>query len=82
MLSEQPITVEQFQVKVKEFAQALINKVSVRFPDATLRVIQETPRAVLVIVNLKKGDQITQLITQLKLGSDGLVEAQRVYIND
>lgn len=78
MLSEQPITVEQFQVKVKEFAQALINKVSVRFPDATLRVIQESPRAVLVIVNPKDGDQITQL----KLGSDGLVEAQRVYIND
>ncbi|CAH1615566.1 hypothetical protein UGJNECP4_00227 [Escherichia phage UGJNEcP4] len=76
MLSEQPITVEQFQVKVKEFAQALINKVSVRFPDATLRVIQETPRAVLVIVNPKDGDQITQL----KLGSDGLVEAQRVYV--
>lgn len=77
MLSEQPITVEQFQVKVKEFAQALINKVSVRFPDATLRVIQESPRAVLVIVNPKDGDQITQL----KLGSDGLVEAQRVYID-
>lgn len=77
MLSEQPITVEQFQVKVKEFAQALINKVSVRFPDATLRVIQESPRAVLVIVNPKNGDQITQL----KLGSDGLVEAQRVYID-
>ncbi|ADI55535.1 hypothetical protein [Escherichia phage IME08] len=77
MLSEQPITVEQFQVKVKEFAQALINKVSVRFPDATLRVIQETPRAVLVIVNLKNGGQVTQL----KLGSDGLVEAQRVYID-
>nr|CAI9865811.1 hypothetical protein PFGHJN_00059 [Escherichia phage UP19] len=76
MLSEQPITVEQFQVKVKEFAQALINKVSVRFPDATLRVIQESPRAVLVIVNPKDGDQITQL----KLGSDGLVEAQRVYV--
>lgn len=76
MLSEQPITVEQFQVKVKEFAQALINKVSVRFPDATLRVIQESPRAVLVIVNPKNGDQITQL----KLGSDGLVEAQRVYV--
>lgn len=77
MLSEQPITVEQFQVKVKEFAQALINKVSVRFPDATLRVIQESPRAVLVIVNPKNGSQITQL----KLGSDGLVEAQRVYID-
>ncbi|QAU03768.1 hypothetical protein [Escherichia phage AnYang] len=77
MLSEQPITVEQFQVKVKEFAQALINKVSIRFPDATLRVIQESPRAVLVIVNPKNGDQITQL----KLGSDGLVEAQRVYID-
>lgn len=77
MLSEQPITVEQFQVKVKEFAQALINKVSVRFPGATLRVIQETPRAVLVIVNLKNGGQVTQL----KLGSDGLVEAQRVYID-
>ncbi|AEN93907.1 hypothetical protein [Escherichia phage vB_EcoM-E33] len=76
MLSEQPITVEQFQVKVKEFAQALINKVSVRFPDATLRVIQESPRAVLVIVNPKNGGQITQL----KLGSDGLVEAQRVFI--
>lgn len=77
MLSEKPITVEQFHVKVKEFAQALINKVSVRFPDATLRVIQESPRAVLVIVNPKDGDQITQL----KLGSDGLVEAQRVYID-
>lgn len=77
MLSEQPITVEQFQVKVKEFAQTLINKVSVHFPDATLRVIQETPRAVLVIVNLKNGGQVTQL----KLGSDGLVEAQRVYID-
>lgn len=77
MLSEQPITVEQFHVKVKEFAQALINKVSVRFPDATLRVIQESPRAVLVIVNPKNGDQITRL----KLGSDGLVEAQRVYID-
>lgn len=77
MLSEQPITVEQFRVKVKEFAQALINKVSVRFPDATLRVVQESPRTVLVIVNPKDGDQITQL----KLGSDGLVEAQRVYID-
>lgn len=77
MLSEQPITVEQFHVKVKEFAQALINKVSVRFPDATLRVVQESPRTVLVIVNPKDGDQITQL----KLGSDGLVEAQRVYID-
>ncbi|ABX11146.1 Cd.2 conserved hypothetical protein [Escherichia phage JS98] len=76
MLSEQPITVEQFQVKVKEFAQALINKVSVRFPDATLRVIQESPRAVLVIVNPKNVSQITQL----KLGSDGLVEAQRVFV--
>lgn len=75
MLSEQPITVEQFQVKVKEFAQALINKVSVRFPDATLRVIQESSRTFLVIVNPKDGDQVTQL----KLGSDGLVEAQRVY---
>lgn len=77
MLSEQPITVEQFHVKVKEFAQALINKISVRFPDATLRVVQESPRTVLVIVNPKDGDQITQL----KLGSDGLVEAQRVYID-
>lgn len=75
MLSEQPITVEQFQQKVKEFAQALINRVSQRFPDATLRVIQESSRTFLIIVNPKDGDQITQL----KLGSDGLVEAQRVY---
>ena len=76
MLSETPITVEQFQQKVKEFAQALVNRVSQRFPDTTLRVIQESPRSVLVIVNPKDGDQFTQL----KLGSDGLVEAQRVYI--
>lgn len=75
MLSQNPITVEQFHQKVKEFAQALINRVTQRFPDATLRVIQESSRSVLVIVNPKDGDQITQL----KLGSDGLVEAQRVY---
>lgn len=75
MLSEQPITVEQFQVKVKEFAQALINKVSVRFPETSVRVITETPRSVLVIVNPGDGDQITHL----KLDFDGLVEAQRVY---
>lgn len=75
MLSENPITVHEFQIKVKEFAQALINKVSERFQDATLRVIQESPRSFLIIVNPKDGDQITNL----KLGCDGLVEATRVY---
>ncbi|AHV82915.1 hypothetical protein PhAPEC2_206 [Escherichia phage vB_EcoM_PhAPEC2] len=75
MLSEKPITLQEFHVKVKEFAQTLINKVSERFQDATLRVIQESPRSFLIIVNPKDGDQITNL----KLGSDGLVEATRVY---
>lgn len=70
MLSENPITVHEFQIKVKEFAQALINKVSERFQDATLRVIQESPRSFLIIVNPKDGDQITNL----KLGSDGLLK--------
>lgn len=76
MLSEQPITVEQFQEKVKEFAQATVNRVSQRFPDATLKVIQESARSFMIVINPKDGDQFTQL----KLGSDGLVEAQRVYI--
>lgn len=75
MLSEQPITVEQFNTKVKEFAQELINRVAVRFPDVTLQVVHESPRSALIIVNPKDGEQITQL----KLGSDGLVEAMRVY---
>lgn len=76
MLSETPITVEEFHEKVKEFAQAMINRVSQRFPDATLKVIQESARSFMIVINPKDGDQFTQL----KLGSDGLVEAQRVYI--
>lgn len=76
MLSETPITVEEFQEKVKAFAQAMINRVSQRFPDATLKVIQESARSFMIVINPKDGDQFTQL----KLGSDGLVEAQRVYI--
>lgn len=80
MLSETPITVEEFQEKVKAFAQAMINRVSERFPNATLQVIQESARSFMIVINpkitLKGGDQLTQL----KLGSDGLVEAQRVYI--
>lgn len=80
MLSETPITVEEFHEKVKEFAQEMINRVSQRFPAATLQVIQESTRSFMVVINpkitLKGGDQLTQL----KLGSDGLVEAQRVYI--
>lgn len=76
MLSETPITVEEFHEKVKAFAQTMINRVSQRFPDATLKVIQESARSFMVVINPKNGDQFTQL----KLGSDGLVEAQRVYI--
>ncbi|ADR32606.1 Cd.2 conserved hypothetical protein [Escherichia phage vB_EcoM_VR7] len=76
MLSETPITVEEFHEKVKAFAQAMINRVSQRFPDATLKVIQESARSFMIVINPKDGDQFTQL----KLGSDGLVEAQRVYI--
>lgn len=76
MLSENPITVEEFHEKVKAFAQAMINRVSQRFPDATLKVIQESARSFMIVINPKDGDQFTQL----KLGSDGLVEAQRVYI--
>ncbi|AIZ02575.1 hypothetical protein AVV67_gp213 [Escherichia phage vB_EcoM_VR25] len=76
MLSETPITVEEFHEKVKAFAQAMINHVSQRFPDATLKVIQESARSFMIVINPKDGDQFTQL----KLGSDGLVEAQRVYI--
>lgn len=76
MLSETPITVEEFHEKVKAFAQAMINRVSQRFPDATLKVIQESARSFMIVINPKDGDQLTQL----KLGSDGLVEAQRVYI--
>lgn len=76
MLSETPITVEEFHEKVKAFAQAMINRVSQRFPDATLKVIQESARSFMIVINPKNGDQFTQL----KLGSDGLVEAQRVYI--
>lgn len=75
MLSEKPITIKEFHEKVKLFAQAMVNKVSERFPNTTLRVVQETSRSVLVIINPGDGDQISQL----KLGSDGLVEAQRVY---
>lgn len=76
MLSETPITVEEFHEKVKAFAQAMINRVSQRFSDATLKVIQESARSFMIVINPKDGDQFTQL----KLGSDGLVEAQRVYI--
>lgn len=76
MLSETPITVEEFHEKVKAFAQEMINRVSQRFPDATLKVIQESARSFMIVINPKDGDQLTQL----KLGSDGLVEAQRVYI--
>lgn len=76
MLSETPITVEEFHEKVKAFAQAMINRISQRFPDATLKVIQESARSFMIVINPKDGDQFTQL----KLGSDGLVEAQRVYI--
>lgn len=76
MLSETPITVEEFHEKVKAFAQEMINRVSERFPDATLKVIQESARSFMIVINPKDGDQFTQL----KLGSDGLVEAQRVYI--
>lgn len=76
MLSETPITAEEFHEKVKAFAQAMINRVSQRFPDATLKVIQESARSFMIVINPKDGDQFTQL----KLGSDGLVEAQRVYI--
>ncbi len=76
MLSETPITVEEFHEKVKSFAQEMINRVSQRFPDATLKVIQESARSFMIVINPKNGDQFTQL----KLGSDGLVEAQRVYI--
>lgn len=76
MLSETPITVEEFHEKVKAFAQAMINCVSQRFPDATLKVIQESARSFMIVINPKDGEQFTQL----KLGSDGLVEAQRVYI--
>ena len=80
MLSETPITVEEFHEKVKEFAQEMINRVSQRFPAATLQVIQESACSFMIVINpkitLKGGDQFTQL----KLGSDGLVEAQRVYI--
>ncbi|URY15717.1 hypothetical protein [Shigella phage ESH35] len=75
LLSEKPITVKEFQEKVKLFAQELINKVSERFPETSVRVITETPRSVLVIVNPGDGDQISHL----KLDFDGLVEAQRVY---
>ncbi|AKJ72915.1 putative olfactory receptor-like protein [Escherichia phage HY03] len=53
----------------------MVNKVSERFPETSVRVITETPRSVLVIVNPGDGDQITHL----KLDFDGLVEAQRVY---
>lgn len=80
MLSKTPITVEEFHEKVKSFAQEMINRVSQRFPAATLQVIQESARSFMIVINpkitLKGGDQFTQL----KLGSDGLVEAQRVYI--
>ncbi|AIZ02866.1 hypothetical protein AVV66_gp208 [Escherichia phage vB_EcoM_VR26] len=76
MLSETPITVEEFHEKVKAFAQTMINRVSERFPNATLQVIQESARSFMIVINPKDGDQLTQL----KLGSDGLVEAQRVYI--
>ena len=64
MLSETPITVEEFHEKVKAFAQAMINRVS------------QSARSFMIVINPKDGDQFTQL----KLGSDGLVEAQRVYI--
>lgn len=46
MLSEKPITVKEFQEKVKLFAQELVNKVSERFPETSVRVITETPRSV------------------------------------
>ncbi|WPK17934.1 hypothetical protein [Escherichia phage BYEP02] len=38
MLSEKPITVKEFQEKVKLFAQELVNKVSERFPETSVRV--------------------------------------------
>lgn len=75
MISDKTFTLEEFQAKIPEFAQALINKCSVKDPKAKLQVIQQAPAVYLII--LTDSNNKTQTIN-IFLAQDGKVETVSV----
>ncbi|ARW58197.1 hypothetical protein [Serratia phage X20] len=72
MVSEKPISREEFVAKVKEFAQQIAN----RIPGADVSLMQDplVPRAVIISVQHEGKSQHTQLLH----ARDGLVEMHNI----
>lgn len=76
MLSDKTFSVEEFQQKVPEFAQALINKCADKIPGTKLHVKQESPLSYLITIeNGHKSEHY-----QVALTSQGHVESTSVYM--
>lgn len=75
MLSDKTFTLEEFQKKVPEFAQALINKIADRTPGVKLHVKQEHPMSYLI--SIENGYKAEHYQLQLV---NGRVESTSVYM--
>lgn len=74
MISDKTFTFEQFNEKVKEFAQALVNKIG--DPGVSVDLVQESLGAYLITINKPgKGKEKYQIF----LNSQGKVETISVY---
>lgn len=76
MISEKTYSKEEFYKAVPELAQALINKISERAPDAKLNVRQDGQFSFLITIeNGHKSEHY-----QLKLAEDSKIESTSVYM--
>ena len=74
MYSDKTFTIEEFATVVPQFAQALINKVSERNPDAKLHMKQESPVSYLITIEGRKKEHY-----MVELLSNGHVQSTSVY---
>lgn len=73
MISDKTFTIDEFHAKIKDFAQAFINKIG--NPDVVLNLVPEGPNSYLIILDKPKGRE-SYAIT---LNNKGNVETISVY---